>query len=225
MEKKSEKLKEKTIKIIRNLYCLHKAALVQDKTMGNTLSMVVLAPIRHLYEHGFRNTDEEFPYRKECPSYSYKHLTLTNDGDVLRVPVYVCNVERGPPSPHPSGEGRYDFIRFWVGEESQEHEIDVIHRDLDLEHESSLLGCKVCTALGLSAKLGLIYIYSVLPIPLPPSVPSTSSQGVQECECSICYEEGQLVSTPCGHMFHDHCLRRWSMINPTCPHCRRPTLI
>jgi len=186
--------------------------------------MVALAPIRQLYrESGFRNTDREFPDRLKCASYSsYKLLQLSNkEEECVRVPVYVCNVEQGPPSLHASGEGRYDFIRFWIGDdEKQEHEIDVFQRDIGLEHDSSLLGCKVCSALGISPKLGLIYIYSVLPIPLPP--PSNSCNScVEEGECSICYENGKdLVSTRCGHLFHDVCLRRWLVINPTCPYCR-----
>ena len=183
--------------------------------------MVNLAPIRKLYhECGFRNTDSEFPDRMNCSTDFYKPLQLTNlDGESLRVPVYVCNVERGPPSLHASREGRSDIIRFFVGE--QEHEIDVIERDIGLEHDSSLLGCKVCSALGLSPKLGLIYIYSVVALPLPDASASTSSTRGQEGECSICYESDKdLVSTRCGHLFHDVCLRRWTVINPTCPYCR-----
>lgn len=189
--------------------------------MGNTISMMALAPFLKSYrELGFRNTDSEFPGREYCPTKHYKPLQLSNvDEESVRVPVYVCNVEGGPPTLHASGEGRFDIIRFFVGE--QEHEMDVIQRDIGLEHESAILGCKVCSALGLSSELGLIYIYSVVPIPLPDACASTSSTRSQEGECSICYESDKdLVSTRCGHLFHDVCLRRWTVINPTCPYCR-----
>lgn len=193
--------------------------------MGNTFSMIAFGPIIKLYnEEGFRNTDWEFPYRMNCPTNHYKPLQLPNiDGENLRVPVYVCNVQRGPPSVHVSGED--SFIRFFLGDE--EHEIDVFQRDVGLEHDSSVLGCKVCSALGLSEKLGLIYIYSVVPIPLPSSASIMSSRNQEEVvihhegECAICYEDSkELVSTRCGHLFHDVCLRRWKVINPTCPYCR-----
>ena len=31
----------------------------------------------------------------------------------------------------------------------------------------------------------------------------------------------ELWITPCGHCFHDKCLKRWAIENPKCPTCRR----
>lgn len=41
--------------------------------------------------------------------------------------------------------------------------------------------------------------------------------------CTICSEvlETDLVVTPCGHVYHEACLRRWTDRVPTCPQCRR----
>lgn len=43
--------------------------------------------------------------------------------------------------------------------------------------------------------------------------------------CAIClgeYSETELavVKLACGHMFHDHCVREWARISPSCPYCR-----
>ena len=48
-----------------------------------------------------------------------------------------------------------------------------------------------------------------------------------ECEpCPICLdalEEGQTVlDIPCGHLFHEHCLRTWMNRASACPLCRQP---
>ena len=44
-------------------------------------------------------------------------------------------------------------------------------------------------------------------------------------ECSICIEElkdiDRLVKLKCGHMFHQHCLTLWYLVEPYCPICRR----
>ena len=48
-------------------------------------------------------------------------------------------------------------------------------------------------------------------------------------ECTICLEGLQIGDdpsfraisvTPCGHMFHHACLKRWIGMTPTCPKCR-----
>lgn len=43
-------------------------------------------------------------------------------------------------------------------------------------------------------------------------------------ECSICPDdmEKDVVCTPCKHMYHKSCLKKWLIINPTCPLCRAP---
>ncbi|XP_041479605.1 E3 ubiquitin-protein ligase TRAIP-like [Lytechinus variegatus] len=45
--------------------------------------------------------------------------------------------------------------------------------------------------------------------------------------CSICsdyFESDQtVVSCPCGHVFHEHCLLQWLESSTTCPQCRRHT--
>lgn len=46
-------------------------------------------------------------------------------------------------------------------------------------------------------------------------------------ECSICFDKianvDEVVSTVCGHLFHDQCMNRWLLAatEPTCPQCRR----
>uniref|UniRef100_A0A182WTS3 RING-type domain-containing protein n=1 Tax=Anopheles quadriannulatus TaxID=34691 RepID=A0A182WTS3_ANOQN len=45
-----------------------------------------------------------------------------------------------------------------------------------------------------------------------------------ELSCSVCSElyvpEAHVVSTPCGHMFHNDCIRQWLERSKTCPDCR-----
>ena len=44
-------------------------------------------------------------------------------------------------------------------------------------------------------------------------------------ECAICLNSlsnnGVVVRTPCGHLFHEECLGRWISTDPTCPTCRK----
>jgi hypothetical protein len=40
--------------------------------------------------------------------------------------------------------------------------------------------------------------------------------------CSICYNEMKSAYiTPCGHIFHGMCLRKWLYVKETCPMCHR----
>ncbi|KAK7094066.1 E3 ubiquitin-protein ligase TRAIP-like [Littorina saxatilis] len=44
--------------------------------------------------------------------------------------------------------------------------------------------------------------------------------------CCICADlfvnnETNIAATPCGHVFHEHCLARWLMASSTCPSCRK----
>ncbi|KAF0724220.1 hypothetical protein AaE_009800 [Aphanomyces astaci] len=47
-------------------------------------------------------------------------------------------------------------------------------------------------------------------------------------ECAICLEDMALTSRitvrrlPCGHTFHAHCIKAWSVYQCTCPYDRRP---
>jgi len=46
-------------------------------------------------------------------------------------------------------------------------------------------------------------------------------------ECAICFEEllnkntEKLYKTPCGHIFHEECLRAWGVKKLDCPCCRK----
>ncbi|KAL8584108.1 hypothetical protein ACOMHN_011723 [Nucella lapillus] len=45
-------------------------------------------------------------------------------------------------------------------------------------------------------------------------------------QCCICAElfinnETNIAATPCGHVFHEHCLARWFLSSKTCPACRK----
>lgn len=40
--------------------------------------------------------------------------------------------------------------------------------------------------------------------------------------CGVCFEEGRVLKTICGHEFCDTCITAWG--KPTCPSCRRYTL-
>ncbi|MCL7052241.1 hypothetical protein MKW94_011778 [Papaver nudicaule] len=50
----------------------------------------------------------------------------------------------------------------------------------------------------------------------------------KEENCSIChsdYEKLEKIGTLyCGHEYHVQCIKRWLLINKTCPICRRPAL-
>ena len=64
---------------------------------------------------------------------------------------------------------------------------------------------------------------AVQPSPEPPASPSASPPS-----CPICYRSYSLdqpeTRTLCGHVFHRHCLARWTTFHQTCPSCRRPLL-
>lgn len=49
------------------------------------------------------------------------------------------------------------------------------------------------------------------------------SSGEEEPTCSIClgeYEKGEkLISLPCGHVFHEDCIKSWTEHNTRCPLC------
>eukprot|EP01065_Artemidia_motanka_P035553 TRINITY_DN43461_c0_g1_i1.p1 TRINITY_DN43461_c0_g1~~TRINITY_DN43461_c0_g1_i1.p1 ORF type:complete len:851 (+),score=164.81 TRINITY_DN43461_c0_g1_i1:53-2554(+) len=48
------------------------------------------------------------------------------------------------------------------------------------------------------------------------------TEGASEDCCSICLSEiEQPVQLPCGHMFHDSCVRVWLFSNVVCPQCRQ----
>jgi len=44
----------------------------------------------------------------------------------------------------------------------------------------------------------------------------------EEPKCSICigYKNSPLLTLPCGHQFHQSCLRDWSYTKTSCPNCR-----
>ena len=40
--------------------------------------------------------------------------------------------------------------------------------------------------------------------------------------CAICYNEMKTAHiTPCGHIFHSMCLRKWLYVKESCPMCHR----
>lgn len=39
-------------------------------------------------------------------------------------------------------------------------------------------------------------------------------------ECPICLLDGASFKTSCQHSFHTECLRKWALLNQTCPVCR-----
>nr|XP_032808173.1 RING finger protein 145-like isoform X2 [Petromyzon marinus] len=40
--------------------------------------------------------------------------------------------------------------------------------------------------------------------------------------CPVCYQDMKVaVLTPCGHMYHPSCLRKWFYVQDTCPMCHR----
>ena len=47
-----------------------------------------------------------------------------------------------------------------------------------------------------------------------------------EDTCPVCLDplhpcHKRCACTPCGHWFHDICLRRWCQVSPSCPLCRQ----
>jgi len=61
------------------------------------------------------------------------------------------------------------------------------------------------------------------------SAPVPAKIGAELPGCSICLEPfasvKELVSTDCGHMYCNKCIRDWLRIHPGCPKCRSPTTI
>lgn len=51
-----------------------------------------------------------------------------------------------------------------------------------------------------------------------------SKLDVKDVTCSIClceYEDGeQLITLPCSHNYHEHCIGEWTFNHSTCPQCR-----
>ncbi|RZC72790.1 hypothetical protein C5167_048270 [Papaver somniferum] len=49
--------------------------------------------------------------------------------------------------------------------------------------------------------------------------------GEDEVCCAICMdgviEEDEVITIPCSHVLHSHCLLRWLQVNNSCPLCRR----
>lgn len=200
--------------------------------MGNILSGTVLAPVSKLYrETSFRNRDDQFPRRQLHPAHGHKNLELPGAG-AISVPVYVTRTA----DIQQSGPGVYDVLVF-NAEDGDGVAVNcdmlILYRDIGLEHYSSLTQSNVCQALGISRTLGVIYVYSLAPIPLPPTTPTLAPVTAHEpassppaprekhVECAICYERGDdIISTRCKHDFCRQCLNRWSQINRTCPYCR-----
>ncbi len=180
---------------------------------------IVFRPFVTLYkESEFRNSDAEYPDRESCTQLSTRVLDL-GQGVVLSVPIYECNVEKV----RLILQDDRTCVKFCVVGSPEEHTMDVLVRDIGLEHYSASLECMVCTATGYSVKLGLITIYSRVPIPVKPWL-TVVGDGDDECMCSICWDSfcatGERVLTPCGHPFHEECLARWGRLNRTCPYCR-----
>lgn len=52
----------------------------------------------------------------------------------------------------------------------------------------------------------------------------TITESCQKGECCVCmsdFETGdEVISMPCGHSFHDACIKQWLNTNRTCPVCR-----
>ena len=49
---------------------------------------------------------------------------------------------------------------------------------------------------------------------------------VQCCICSDLFVKNgtDIAATPCGHVFHEHCLARWLINASTCPACRKTVI-
>lgn len=49
-------------------------------------------------------------------------------------------------------------------------------------------------------------------------------QTARNVECSVCLEKlnmkEQAKRLPCGHLFHEKCVRPWFSTNTKCPNCR-----
>lgn len=56
------------------------------------------------------------------------------------------------------------------------------------------------------------------------SLPQATAEQLLEHDdvCAICYSEMKTASvTPCGHLFHGLCLRKWLYVKDSCPMCHR----
>mmetsp|Transcript_144888 Transcript_144888/g.255396 ORF Transcript_144888/g.255396 Transcript_144888/m.255396 type:complete len:198 (+) Transcript_144888:95-688(+) len=86
-----------------------------------------------------------------------------------------------------------------------------------------------------SAISGLIQLYSAAEFGEPDPISSevfanfmqvefSQDERTEGVECGIClaeFERGELLrQLPCGHRYHEPCLRQWFKRQPTCPTCR-----
>uniref|UniRef100_A0A7S2P053 RING-type domain-containing protein n=1 Tax=Zooxanthella nutricula TaxID=1333877 RepID=A0A7S2P053_9DINO len=105
--------------------------------------------------------------------------------------------------------------------------------------DSGLSRDEWCRALHKHAHFGRRVAEEMALSPLPPLatqlIPSEGMQAYGICsqqevegscvdECPICFEDLDNLSvvarTPCGHVFHEDCVRRWLAKRGTCPLCR-----
>lgn len=69
----------------------------------------------------------------------------------------------------------------------------------------------------------------LIPIDVLDRLPRVKPSEVdKEAECSVCLSElvayPGLVKLPCNHIYHKECLRRWFVLQSTCPVCRHDCL-
>jgi len=61
---------------------------------------------------------------------------------------------------------------------------------------------------------------------VPFEKPMVNSPSVRDSVCMICFENipfgSTLLQMPCKHRYHEPCLRRWLLVNNSCPICRMP---
>lgn len=63
--------------------------------------------------------------------------------------------------------------------------------------------------------------------PQDATVAPVADTGTKSLTCSICmcdieYPGDDYMITPCDHVFHSECLKKWMDIKPECPVCRSP---
>ena len=39
--------------------------------------------------------------------------------------------------------------------------------------------------------------------------------------CAICLESFEIATIPCGHVFHETCIKKWHSANKECSQCRK----